>query len=295
MTSWVTIEKSHDLTGLPESFFHERTGGSGFWPESKVWKWFEGRKLIDVDALNLLIAKTPSVASKRGRLRLTATNAKNSQPVNRRNRSRRAPADRPAAAGLRQGTAGLPPTPANVAYAARMRQEILGKIERGNFILAEYLPDGLRVKQDVSSLTWKQLGAEWLAIKSKEIEHSTAHHYAQTLNSYHFDDWNAKHLGDLDFRQLKAQLAALPTNPKTFNNIASVIKLVTEYGYKAKLLREPLHNSVDMRRLQKPKPVPLTLAEDDLVLSKVRDPRGVNFYEFALFTGLRPSEQIALR
>lgn len=60
-------------------------------------------------------------------------------------------------------------------------------------------------------------------------------------------------------------------------------------------MREPLHDSVDMRRLQKPKPDPLTLAEADLVLSKVRDPRGVNFYEFAIFTGLRPSEQIALR
>lgn len=47
----------------------------------------------------------------------------------------------------------LQPTPANIAHAARMRLEMLGKIERGNFILAEYFPDSPRVKQDVSSLT----------------------------------------------------------------------------------------------------------------------------------------------
>ena len=115
------------------------------------------------------------------------------------------------------------------------------------------------------------------------------------MGSHHFDDWNAKHLGDLDFRQLKAKLAALPDNLKTFNNIASLLKLVSEYGDKARLVRELPHDSVDMRRLQKPKPDPLTLAEADLAIAKVRDPRGVNFYEFALFTGLKPNEQIALR
>lgn len=67
MNNWVTIEKAEALTGLPASFLHERTGVSGTWPEGKVWKWFEGRKLIDMEALNALIARTPSVPSNRGR------------------------------------------------------------------------------------------------------------------------------------------------------------------------------------------------------------------------------------
>lgn len=67
INNWVTIEKAQELTGLPASFLHERTGLSGTWPECKVWKWFEGRKLIDMEALNALIAKTPSVPSNRGR------------------------------------------------------------------------------------------------------------------------------------------------------------------------------------------------------------------------------------
>ena len=189
----------------------------------------------------------------------------------------------------------MAPTPANIAYATRLRQEILGKIERGTFSLAEYFPDSPRAKADTGSMTWKQLGDEWRKIKKGDIEHSTLDHYAQTLGSYHFTDWNPIRLPDLDFRKLKAKLAALPDNPKTFNNIASIMSMVLEYGWKAKLLREPLHESVEMRKPPKAKPDPFKLAEVEVMLSKMRHPKGKTFYEFAFFSGLRPSEQIALR
>jgi len=189
----------------------------------------------------------------------------------------------------------LQPTPANLAYAARLRQEILGKIERGTFVLADYFPDSPRVKSDKGSLTFQQLGAEWLKVRKADIEHSTLHHYQQTLNSKHFIDWQAAHLPDLDYRKLMAKLAALPEHPKTFNNVASVLSMVLEYGYRAKLLREPLHEHIELRKNAKAKPDPFTLAEIDTILGKMRDERGRNYFEFAFFTGLRPSELIALR
>lgn len=64
---WVTMKKAEDVTGLPSTFFDERTGASGVWPEGRVWKWFEGRKLIDLEALFALIDNSPSVPSNRGR------------------------------------------------------------------------------------------------------------------------------------------------------------------------------------------------------------------------------------
>lgn len=189
----------------------------------------------------------------------------------------------------------LEPTPKNIAYAARLRQEILGKIERGTFSLVEYFPDSPRVAKDTASLTWKQLGSEWLRIKKGEIEHSTLHHYEQTLSSYHFDDWAKLHLPELDYRKLAAKLSALPQHPKTWNNIASVMSMVLEYGFKAKLLREQLHGHIELRKPPKAKPDPFTLAEVDVLLAKIKQPVGVNFYEFAFFSGVRPSEQIALQ
>lgn len=66
---WMTVKKAEDRTGLPASFFDERTGPSGVWPEGKLWKWHDGRKLIDLEAFYALVDETPSVASQRGRRR----------------------------------------------------------------------------------------------------------------------------------------------------------------------------------------------------------------------------------
>lgn len=64
---WVTIKKASELTGLPTTFFDERTGRSGVWPEGRVWKWFEGRKMIDSNALDEFIDKAQCPPSTRGR------------------------------------------------------------------------------------------------------------------------------------------------------------------------------------------------------------------------------------
>lgn len=71
---WVTVKKAEERTGLPSTFFDERTGAAGIWPEGKVWKWFEGRKLIDLEAFYALVDEAPSVASNRGRRRPPASN-----------------------------------------------------------------------------------------------------------------------------------------------------------------------------------------------------------------------------
>ncbi len=189
----------------------------------------------------------------------------------------------------------LPPTPANIKYAERLRAEIMGKIERGTFSLADYFPDSPRVKRDAPSLTFKQLATEWLKIKTPELQHSTADHYEQVLSSYHFDDWREKRIVELDYRATMALLAKMPANPKTFNNSATVLRQVLEYGYKAKLLREPLFEAVEMRKHQSPGPDPFTMDEVEAILAALPDGPPRNYFEVAFFTGLRPSELIALR
>lgn len=189
----------------------------------------------------------------------------------------------------------LPPTPSNIRYAEKLRNEILGKIERGTFALADYFPDSPRCKNDAPSLTWAQLSTEWLKIKRPSVQHSTMHHYEQTLSSLHFDDVRTKHMADFDYRMLMDLLSKLPENPKTFNNIATVIRQMLNYAFLAKTIREPLHEHITMRRRQEPEPDPFELAEVDLLLTKFTEEVASDYYEFAFFSGLRPSEQIALR
>lgn len=188
----------------------------------------------------------------------------------------------------------LQPTPANIRHAERMRAEILGKIERGTFALSEYFPDSPRARVDVPSMTVGQLFGEWLDVKKPELQHSTVHSYQQTIDSYHFDGVRKELVGDFNFRALKRLLARLPANPKTFNNVASVLRQVLEYGHKAKILAEPLHESIEMRRRQKPEPDPFTLDEVEVLLGKMKAVAARNYFEFAFFSGLRPSELIAL-
>ena len=92
-----------------------------------------------------------------------------------------------------------------------------------------------------------------------------------------------------------ALLAKMPANPKTFNNSATVLRQVLEYGYKAKLLREPLFEAVEMRKHQSPGPDPFTIDELEAILAALPDGPPRNYFEVAFFTGLRPSELIALR
>lgn len=189
----------------------------------------------------------------------------------------------------------LKPTPANLRYAERLRNEILGKIERGTFALAEYFPDSPRAKDDAQSMTFGALFDEWLATKRLELQHSTVHHYEQTLNSYHFDGLRTTRVNDFGFRELKKLIGAMPQNPKTFNNVASPLRMVLEYAYKGKILREKLHEEIGSRKNQKPEPDPFQMDEIEHLLTCFKSTAARDYYEFAFFSGLRPSEQISLR
>ena len=195
----------------------------------------------------------------------------------------------------------LSPTPANVKYAERLRLEILGKIERGTFVLDEYFPDSPRaVKEQPEPIvlsarpTLNEVFQEWLKTKRPEVQHSTAMAYQQTLDSYHFDSVRNSYADEFTYRDLKLLLAVLPEQAKTFNNVASVLAMALRYAHSAKLLLEPLHLEVTMRKHQAPGPNPFTLSEVEHLLTKFRGDRAHNYFEFAFFSGLRPSELISL-
>ena len=76
--------------------------------------------------------------------------------------------------------------------------------------------------------------------------------------------------------------------------------VLDEYDYKfelgkAKLLREPLFEAVEMRKHQSPGPDPFTMDEVEAILAALPAGPPRNYFEVAFFTGLRPSELIALR
>lgn len=190
----------------------------------------------------------------------------------------------------------LVPTPANLRYAEDLRKKIMREIANGTFVLATYFPDSPRAVKEASGLvTLGDLFTEWLAVKSPDLQHSTADHYRQTLESYHFDDVRKLAARGFKFRELKLLLAKLPKNAKTFNNVTSPLRMALEYGYRIKVIGEPLHDDIDSRKHQSPGPDPFSLEEVDYLLAKFKDSAARDYFEFAFFSGLRPSEQIALQ
>lgn len=67
-TRWVTVALASELTGFTEEFFAEKSR-NGLWVEGKVWKWCEGRRLFDMQALYAWIDAQPSIPTRRGRKR----------------------------------------------------------------------------------------------------------------------------------------------------------------------------------------------------------------------------------
>jgi integrase len=198
----------------------------------------------------------------------------------------------------------LAPTPGNLKHAARLRLMIKQRIAAGAFTvdtfrelfpysrsLATLLPP------TTAPMTWGKWVETWLDLVKPQIERTTHGEYRNALRWY-FAAWQDRRLTDITVASAELHMATLTKiSGKTHNNVLAVGRLVlakaVEHGH---LAANPLAH-IKPRRHQRPAPDPLTPDEVTAVLDYARRhyPEGVaNYWETALFTGLRPSEAIAV-
>lgn len=219
-------------------------------------------------------------------------------------------------------TLPLKPTTANLKAARRMRADMLDEIKSGTFNIHQHFPDykfaaKLQAPDEANSRTFKDWGDVWAKLKARELEHSTLSIYKNHLAAYWTSVW-----GDLPVRQITnemilTRLAELAEDRfdedtgvthkglsrKTQNNILIPLRGVLEVACKALKIADP-SDGVNCLRVQTGDPDPFTMEEVEIILADLRKPRGkmtqamadelADYYEFAAFAGLRPSEQIAL-
>jgi integrase len=192
-------------------------------------------------------------------------------------------------AGLKQVTWRADPTPKNLAYAARMRAEILVKHQRGTLDIAQYFPDLAAKPAD----TFDQAADQWLAVMAPRIEATTKREYEKALGRFR-DAWGPTAIGDMTAADIITVLAKIDVAAKTFNNIASPLRGVLSLAFRMGKTRTDLSLEVIQRpKEQEEGPDPLGRDEIARLLDAAGDWR--NYFEAAIFTGMRPSEQIALR
>ena len=192
---------------------------------------------------------------------------------------------------LKSGGASLPPTPANLKFAARLVAEIRDKIRLGVFSLAEYFPD----EAGASDGTVSGLLDDWL--KTLRATKSTHDKYASACRF-----WKAG-IGTKLVRMLKPSdirkvIANHPdTSGKTLNDYTSVLRKALDAAIDDGLIQSNPAARIDAQPHQKPQPDPFTQAEADSIIAKIRERDGdaaADFTEFRFFTGLRTGELIGL-
>lgn len=191
------------------------------------------------------------------------------------------------AAGLKQITYGIEPTPKNLAYAGKLRKEIIAKHQRGTLVIEDYFP-GIRQTKD----TFDEWADEWLKIVKPQLAETTHREYRNSLSRFR-EAWGTKRLADLTANDIITTLAGIDLAAKSFNNIISPLRALLALAHKLGKTHINLAEHVEQRRKEQADgPDPLSHVEIDRVLDASGDWR--NYFEAAIYTGMRPSEQIAL-
>jgi integrase len=189
----------------------------------------------------------------------------------------------------------LIPTPSNLKKAQRHRDAIIEAIDAGVFDYATTFPDSKHALKPVT-LTLERYLAEWLSAKRPTLKASTIAGYDKIIGQIIAQFGNVQ-LHQLTRRMVREWVAGMECSTKRISNILSplrsalqdavyddLIKVNPLYGWNYKKNEPPREKRID----------PFT-AEEQAILLKQASNQASLWITFAMWTGLRTSEQIALQ
>lgn len=185
-----------------------------------------------------------------------------------------------------------------------MLEEIKQKIKHGTFDFAQYFPDARRAAafKARSVGTFGEVAEAWFAGLS-DIEHSTRVGYRRILDAYWLSDIaDAPPLKDRDIASIKnsdirARIGSIPVGRKTRNNILIVARGVFNQAVADEVIVVSPMALIKNAKAQREPPDPFELEEVEIHLAQLDKMYGdqvSGYFEFAFFSGVRPSEEIAL-
>jgi integrase len=200
------------------------------------------------------------------------------------------------------------PSEANLRRARKQLEEIKARILNGSFRFAEEFPEFRDIKKLTGTLarrTCNEVFDEFMThcesrLAKNDLAFATVDGYRKILNHL----WRPK-IGTEVFEKVKYSVLvkiidARELRKKTYNNVVSTVRCAFEYGYRD---HPEMHNPASglkcFRISKKDRPVidPFTIQEAEALIAAIHKDWGEaqgNYDEFRFFTGLRPSEQIAL-
>ena len=208
-------------------------------------------------------------------------------------------------------TIAMPPTEANLRRARLRRVQILKRIANGTFSWAEEFPDFQVAssdpsrRPDIESKTCNQVFDEFLdecesRVAMSDLTYTTFRGYRKLLNQIWRPAIGSRRFFDIVHSELSAATRNRMWSKKTYNNAISAAKCAFAFGYRDKPERFNPAEAFTCKRITKKdrRPInPFTVSEAEELIAQIHADWGEalgNYDEFRFFTGLRPSEQIAL-
>lgn len=194
----------------------------------------------------------------------------------------------------------LAPTPRNLAYARNLRGSIMRDIDRGTFDYHVYFPNSKRAllltKQPGAIVTVRAKLEEWLAAIKPSLAHSTHLGYSRIIKNVLGPPFGATLLRDLTRSQVRAWIAGQTSSAKRINNALTPLRqMLSEAVGDGLIQADPMHGISIKRQGPKEDDIDPFAPDECAAILAACDPQFRNFVQFALWSGLRTSELIALR
>jgi len=189
----------------------------------------------------------------------------------------------------------LEPTKANLAFAQRFKAAIKHEIAIGTFSYSKHFPNSKNAQ--LGSLTAnKTVGEaldEYLQATRRTLELSTWRNYRSAVEHHLKPTFGDIRLADLTSSTIKSWIGGLTITNKRINNVLIPLRTILTDAFSDGLIdRNPIIR-VSNLALRFDEPQPLKPSEIELILKELPQ-QGKNLIQFAIWTGLRTSELIAL-
>lgn len=201
-------------------------------------------------------------------------------------------------------TLSLDPTPANIKHAERKLAEIHNAIEYKRFNYADFFPESKNCRRfghASSSITIAQMLDKYLATAKRTLKASTAKGYEEASRANLYPTFGNIRVVDLTSATIREWIEKKSVTMKRMKNILIPLNHVLNLAKTDKIIKEnPLDSIVlttimpaDTRK-SKYKIDPFDQNEIEIFLNSTSHPQIFNYFQFAFYTGLRPSELLAL-
>jgi integrase len=200
-------------------------------------------------------------------------------------------------------TLALPATKANLQYAERLRAEILNAIARGTFHYGDYFPDSKRARifghVNANPLI-ADLLQEFLEKTRKTQQPITYTTYRKICQTYLIPNFGRIPIKELSPQFIRKWISTLKLTAKTIRNILIPLRAILGDAINDDIIQKnPLDRVVLSKLIDKQHskssyaPDPFNIAEIHAILAASHG-QMKHLFQFAFFSGLRPSELMAL-